>query len=174
MVASVIGLALLATLLAMFLQLSSAGRLGESRLAIQLRARQAMRRVIPWLRFASAPNTAQEGIYKPDLNATASNVVFSVPQDLLVTGAPVYNPRVPSDVLYQIRHNGGTRQLLLEDFYQPARHQLLATDIAAFNVTRTHVLGLMLRLRTEANVGDARGYTRKVDYQIQEALEVPQ
>ena len=83
-----------------------------------------------------------------------------------------FDPRNPSYFLMQIRHSGS--RLLMEDFYTPARSQLLANDIAAFNVTRTHELGVLIRIRTEARVRDSRGPTRTVDYQIEEALEVPE
>lgn len=174
MIVCLLGLALGGVILALFFQVTSSGRLGEGRLGNQLRARQAMRRVIPWIRFSTAPNTSQSGIYAPDTNITATNVVFAVPEDPLAVAPATFDPRSPSYFLMQIRYSPTNSSLILEDFYSPTRYQLLATDIAAFNVTRTHKLGVTVRIRTEAQVRDVRGNSRGVDYQIEESLEVPE
>lgn len=172
LVASAVGLLVFAVLIAIFRQMVLAGQLGESRISSQLRARQAVRRVIPYLRFATAPNTAVEAIYHPDVDATASNVVFSVPENLLQSG-PAFNPRSPVYYLYQIRHDITSKKLLLQDFYAPTQSNTLAIDIAAFNVTRNHLNGLLVRLRTEAQSRDARGFSKLLPYQIEEAVEIP-
>jgi len=172
LLAAVLGLSFFAILIAIFLQLGAAGRMGGSRIDAQLRARQAARRVVPYLRFATPPNTAAEAIYYPDQDTTASNVVFAVPEDLLKTATP-FDPRNPSYYLYQIRHDSASKKLILEEFYSPTSATNLAIDIAAFNVTRIHLGGLVLRLRTESTARDARGYQKVVPYEIEEAVEVP-
>ena len=172
LVAAAIGLLVFAIMIGIFRQLSVAGRLGESRISSQLRARQAVRRVIPYLRFATAPNTAVEAVYYPDQDTTASNVVFSVPENLLETKPP-FDPRSPVYYLYQIRHDASSRKLILQDFYAPTKASTLAIDISAFNVTRNHLSGLVVRLRTEAKVRDGRGFDKVLPYQIDEAVEIP-
>ena len=172
LLAAALGLLVFAVMIGIFRQLSVAGRLGESRISSQLRARQAVRRVIPYLRFATAPNTAVEAIYYPDQDTTAGNVVFSVPENLLQSG-PAFDPRSPVYYLYQIRHDSSSRKLILHDFYTPTRASTLAIDISAFNVTRNHLSGLVVRLRTEARVRDGRGFDKILPYEIDEAVEIP-
>ncbi len=172
LLAAALGLLVFALMIGIFRQLSVAGRLGESRISSQLRARQAARRVVPYLRFATAPNTAVEAIYYPDQDTTASNVVFAVPENLLEP-APPFDPRTPVYYLYQIRHDASSRKLILHDFYAPTKANTLATDIAAFNVTRNHLSGLVIRLRTEARARDGRGFEKVAPYEIDEAVEIP-
>lgn len=174
LLASVLGLLVFALLLSLFLHLSASGRLGEGRLANQLRARQTMRRLVPLVRLAASPNTAKDGVYLPDQNVTASNVVFSSPDDLMDPNPAAFDPRNPVYTLYQVRFDAAARQLTLQEIYAPGRSDVIATDIVAFNVTRTHPNGVILRLKTEAQVRDLRGTTRTVDYSIDEAIEVPQ
>ena len=174
LIAAGVGLALFAVMIALFVEFSASGRLGQGRLAIQLKARQAMRRVVPLVRLASSPNTAKDGIYLPDLNLTSTNVTFSSPDDLLTPNAPAFDPRNSLYFLYQVRLDSSNRKLLLSEIYAPSRSSTLATEIADFQVKRTHPNGVILRIKTDTSVRDLRGNQKTIDYTIEEAVEVPQ
>lgn len=169
-----IGLALLTVMAGTFLRITNAGRLGSGRIANQLRARQAVRRIVPMLRFATAPNSMKNAIYYPDTSVAASNVVFALPENYLDPGATPFDPRSPVYYLYQLRHDNVRQKLILEDFYNPAQANTIAIGINAFNVTRTHPNGLVVRIGTQSSVRDEGGRTRTIDYQIDEAVEIPQ
>lgn len=174
LVAASVGLMLMAIALVLLRRITAASVSGSSQLQLQLTTRETLRKIVPMLKMATSPNSQQTGIYSPDLGVTAGNVVFCSPEDLLNASPPPFNPRDPNYILLQIRYQPASHQLLLEDFYSPTRYTVLGYQVHQFKVSRTHRIGLRLELTRQALVRDSAGYSKPVDYQLSDSLQLPE
>ena len=174
LIAGAVGLLLIGVGLAVFLRLGSASLSGSSQLQLQLMTRETLRKIVPMLKMATAPNSQQTAIYSPDIGATAANVVFSSPEDLLNPNPPAFDPRDPVYLLLQMRWDSTSRQLLLEDFYSPTRYTILGNQISDFKVARTQRIGLRLQLERQTLIRDSRGYSKPVKFDLADTLQLPE
>lgn len=174
LVAAGVGLMLMAIALLLLRRITTASMSGGSQLQLQLTTRETLRKIVPMLKMATSPNSQQTAIYSPDLGATAANVVFCSPEDLLDATPPAFNPRDPLYILLQVRYDASSRQILLEDFYSPTRYTVLGYQVSEFKVTRTQRIGLRLELARQAMVRDSAGYTKPVDYELSDSLQLPE
>ena len=174
LVAAGLGLVLMAVALVLFRRVTSASFAGASRLQLQLSTRETLRKIVPLLKMATPPNSQQTGIYSPDLGVTAGNVVFCSPEDMLHPNPPEFNPRDPVYLLLQIRHDATSRQILLEDFYTPARHTVLGYQVRDFQVVHTQRIGLRLKIVRELTVRDPLGHSKPLQYELSDSLQLPE
>lgn len=173
-VAGTIAIVLMAVGLLLFRRVSSASLSGASQLELQLSTRESLRRLVPILKMATPPNSQQTGIYSPDIGITAANVVFCSPEDLLNLHPPAFNPRDPFYILLQVRYEASSRQIILEDFYAPSRHNVLAHQVSDFKVSRLHRIGLRLQIERQTQINDSRGYPKTVKFQLFDVLQLPE
>lgn len=174
LVAAGIGLMLMAVALLLLRRVTSASLSGGSRLQLQLSTRETLRKIVPLLKMATPPNSQQTGIYSPDLGVTAANVVFCSPEDMLNPNPPEFNPRDPVYILLQLRHDPASRKLLLEDFYHPDRYTVLGHQVSDFQVVHTQRIGLRLKIVREMPVRDHLGYTKPLQYELSDTLQLPE
>ena len=157
-------------LLEIFLHISSAAGFGASRLAIQQRVRETMRRVAPLLRQAIRPNFGVEAIYLPPIHVTASNVVFAVPENLLTPPSLPFDPRKPDPHLYQMRFSG--TQLVLQDIYNPASTRVLGDQLVKVSFTRSQTSCVNVLVQVQAQIRGASGKARTEDYNLQTSIQL--
>jgi len=162
-------------LLAIFGQISSATRLGDGHLAVQQRGREVMRRSLPTIRRAIAPNAAQDAIYAPAVGATASTLSFSSTEDLLNPAAPPFDPRAPVFHLYNLRYVAATREVLLEDtdnLALPAR--TLGREVQLMEFTRVDRFGVRVRVNVQGTVRSSTNVTRQISFPLESVVSLPQ
>ncbi|MBX3168706.1 MAG: hypothetical protein KF760_14925 [Candidatus Eremiobacteraeota bacterium] len=174
LVAGALSLVLLGVGLVLLRRLGSASLSGSSQLQLQLTTRETLRKIVPMLKLATAPNSQQTAIYTPDIGATAANVVFCSPEDLLNPNPPAFNPRDPFYILLQIRYAADKRQILLEDFYAPERYTVLGHQVSDFQVARTQRIGLRLQMERQATIRDSRGFPKPIKFQLSDSLQLPE
>jgi hypothetical protein len=176
LIASFVGLLLMTVALFLFNQVGGASYLGSSQLELQMHTREILRRLGPTVRMATAPNSAMTGIYAPDIGATASNVVFCCPEDLLSQTPAAFNPRTPVYYLLHLRYDTPSRQLILEDFYSPTptRQQILGRDTQLFQATRTHRIGLRLEVECQKQMRDISGRPKTIKFNLADSIQIPE
>ncbi|MBT9588235.1 hypothetical protein IV102_33165 [bacterium] len=174
LVAAGIGLALMALGLRLFLQIGAATLSGSSQLELQLSTRETLRRLVPYLKMATPPNSQQTAVYAPDIGQTAGNVVFCSPEDVFDASPPAFDPRNPSYILLQVRWDTATQKLILEDFYNPTRNSILARKVSKFRVTRSHRIGLRIEVERQTLSRDLRGNPKTVRFELSDTLQLPE
>ena len=173
LVAGALGLVLMALGLMLFRRIGSASLAGSSQLQLQTSTRETLRRIPPILRMAMPPNSQQTAIYYPDIGASAANVVFCCPEDLVDnTSSATFNPRDPVYFLFQMRWEPATQQIVLEDFYSPDRSRIMARQVSAFRVARTQRIGLRLQLERQVTIRDSRGYPKVQRFELSETFQL--
>lgn len=79
----------------------NAFRRGTSRLEVQQRAREVIRRVTPLIMSSKAPTPLDEAVIEPPTGESRSFVEFHTADDLLGPMAPI-NPRAPTHLVFRI------------------------------------------------------------------------
>lgn len=169
-----LGLALMGLGLLMFRSIGHASLTGGSQLELQVRVRECIRRLTPLVKLATPPNSQQTAIYAPDIGVTASNCVYCSPEDSVALSPPAFDPRNATYTLLQVRWDTATRDLILEDFYNPTRQRVLARNLSLFSVTRVHRIGLRFVVEQQAQVRDFRGFPKVQRFQLSDALQLPE
>lgn len=174
LVAGALALVVLGIGLVLLRRLGSASLSGSSQLQLQLNTRETMRKLVPMLKMATPPNSQQTAVYHPDIGATAANVVFCSPEDMLNPSPTAFNPRDPVYMLLQVRWDSYSQRLFLEDFYNPTRFTVLGHQVSKFAVVRSTRIGLRLDLERQTTIKDSRGYPKTVKFELADTIQLPE
>lgn len=145
---------------------------GSQRQDLQIAVREAVRRAVPLLRAAVAPNEVLPAIYQPGMGASASEVVFYSTEELM-NPAATFDPRNPVYLLYRMRHDPVEEVLWLEDTAGALEPRVVGRNITAATFERTGERSLRLHVSSEIEVRGATGQRRLEDYTLQSGIHLP-
>ncbi|MGE0493040.1 MAG: type II secretion system protein [Vulcanimicrobiota bacterium] len=145
---------------------------GTQRVEMEIQLREATKRSSLILRSAVAPSEIQTAIYAPGVGATASEVIFCAPAELMDPATP-FDPRSPVYELFRIRQVAGPETLVLESVYGAAPQRILGRQISSFEVDRLSDTVVTATIEGSTTIRGASGQSRDQTSQTTTSIQLP-
>lgn len=145
-------------------------RHGEGHLAMQMKAREAVRRLEPLLSTAIPPTTTQEAIYLPAVGGSGTSIRWSSTEDLFGTNA--ITPRAPHFYLYEINFAGGALTMRRIDPPGPDS-RVLATNLDAASFEHLTLNTVRVQVQVSEQVRRAAGAHETLTQKLETLIQLP-
>lgn len=170
-------LALISTTMVELYQMSvNTLRQGGSRIDLQQRTREPIRRVTPLLSTAIPPSATQEAIYAPLTAAPAAPAVQWSSTEDLFGNVPV-DPRAPTFRLYELNFNSGTGELVLNQIQPPlpagVQPRVVARNLAAVSFEHLSLNSIRMTVRCDELIRRAGGERTNSSFTVDTMIQIP-